>query len=173
MLRFAAGLDSHNYVLGTAYRTMCCLVEESYSQPYVILTLAHLWHLSTGGCDKCHKLDLNETAELEKVVGWMSSRTGVNSSEVKMVLEELHEGIIFYGAQGTPVKLPGVGIFTPYIDRDGTFKIGFRADPELKRAINVAGRYEGRMKLEGNIGITNEALKELWDTDHPDDLLEI
>ena len=119
------------------------------------------------------RLDLNKTAQLKSLVRWMSSRTGVNSSEVKMVLEELHEGIIFYASQGTPVKLPGVGTFTPVINRDGTFKIGFRADPDLKRAINMEGRYEGRMKQPGNIGITNEALKELWDADHPDDPLEI
>lgn len=119
------------------------------------------------------RLDLNKTARLKSLVRWMSSRTGVNSSEVMMVLEELHEGIVFYAMQGTPVKLPGVGTFTPVIARNGEFKIGFRADAELKRAINVANRYEGRMKRQANIGITNEALKELWDADHPEDPLEI
>ena len=119
------------------------------------------------------RLDLNKTAQIKSLVKWMSSRTGVNSSEVKMVLEELHEGIIFYASQGTPVKLPGVGTFTPVIKRDGEFKIGFRADAELKRAINTPGAFEGRMKQRKNIGISNEKLKELWDADHPDDPLEI
>ena len=32
------------------------------------------------------KLDLNKTAQLKEVVNWMSSRTGLNKSEVMMVM---------------------------------------------------------------------------------------
>ncbi|MCA9928864.1 MAG: hypothetical protein KC419_10320 [Anaerolineales bacterium] len=119
------------------------------------------------------KADLNQTAQLKQVVKWMSSRTGLNTSEVMMVLQELHEAITFFNGQGTPVKLPGVGTFTPFANRDGAFKISFRADMELKKTINGPDGYQGRMKNKANAGLSNEELKVLWDTDHPGDPLEI
>ena len=119
------------------------------------------------------KIDLNKTAQLDRVVSWMSSRTGVNKSEVMMVLQELHEGIIFFASEGTPVKLPGVGTFTPVINSKGEMKIGFRADAALKRAINNGNAYVGRMKNKSMAGLSNEELKALWDAEHPDDPLEI
>ncbi|MBK8984748.1 MAG: hypothetical protein IPM39_01490 [Chloroflexi bacterium] len=119
------------------------------------------------------KLDLNKTAQLDRVVAWMSSRTGVNKSEVMMVLQELHEGIIFFASEGTPVKLPGVGTFTPVINRDGEMKIGFRADAALKKALNNSDVYVGRAKNKSGVGLTNEQLKQMWDAEHPDDPLVI
>ena len=119
------------------------------------------------------KIDPNETAELEKVVRWMASRTGLNASEVLMVMREMRDGILFFNGMGTPVRLPGVGTFTPYVNRDGVFKVGFRADAQLKKLINGPEGFEGRMKNQANIGISNEDLKALWDADHPDDPLEI
>ncbi len=119
------------------------------------------------------KVDHNQTAQLKQIVKWMSSRTGLNSSEVQMVLQELNEAISFFNGQGTPVKLPGVGIFTPFINREGTFKISFRADAELKKAINGPDGFTGRMNNKANIGLTDVQYKALWDVDHPDDLLEI
>ncbi len=119
------------------------------------------------------KLDLNKTAQLDRVVTWMSSRTGVNKSEVMMVLQELHEALIFFASEGTPIKLPGVGTFTPVINRNGEMKIGFRADTALKKATNHGEAYVGRMKNKSAAGLTNQQLKQMWDADHPDDPLEI
>jgi nucleoid DNA-binding protein len=58
------------------------------------------------------RLQLNQTAQLNEVAEWMSSRTGLNKSEILMVLQELHEGILYFNKQGTPVKLPGIGTFS-------------------------------------------------------------
>jgi nucleoid DNA-binding protein len=119
------------------------------------------------------KLDLNQTAQLNQVVDWMSSRTGLNKSEVMMVMQELNEAISFFNGQGTPVKLPDIGTFSPGIKADGTFKINFRTDNALKNHINTPGAYTGRMSNKGNIGLTNEEYKALWDADNPSDPLEI
>lgn len=119
------------------------------------------------------KLDLNKTAQLDQVVAWMSSRTGVNKSEVLMIMQELHEGILFFNGQGTPVKIPGVGTFTPGINRHGEMKINFRPDVALKKGINNADAYVGRMANKSAAGLTNEELRALWDADHPDDPLKI
>jgi len=91
----------------------------------------------------------------------MAMRTGLNKSEVMMVLQEMNEAILYFNSQGTPVKLPGVGIFTPSIDRKGTFKINFRADMDLKKDINAPDAYTGEVSNKNRIGLDNDGYKEL------------
>lgn len=116
---------------------------------------------------------LNPTAQLDQVADWMVMRAVLNKSEVMMVLQEMNEAILYFNSQGTPVKLPGVGIFTPSIDREGTFKINFRADMDLKKGINAPDAYTGEVANKSRIGLDNDGYKELWDADHPDDPLEV
>jgi len=100
-------------------------------------------------------------------------RTGLNKSEVMMVLQETNDAVLYFNSQGTPIKLPGVGTFTPSVDREGTFKINFRADMDLKKRINAGGAYTGTVLNKNRIGLDNAGYKELWDADHADDPLEI
>ena len=118
------------------------------------------------------KLELNPTAQLDQVADWMAMRTGLNKSEVLMVLQEMNEAILYFNGQGTPVKLPGVGIFSPSIDRSGKYKINLRADAALRKGINAPDGYTGGMRHKNRIGLDNDGYKELWDADHPDDPLE-
>lgn len=119
------------------------------------------------------KVGLNPTAQLEQVADWMAMRTGINKSEVQMVLQEANEAILYFNSQGTPVKLPGVGTFTPSVNREGTFKINLRTDTNLKKRINAPDAYTGRMDNKSRVGLDNAGYKELWDADHADDPLEI
>jgi nucleoid DNA-binding protein len=119
------------------------------------------------------RVDANRTAQLDTVAEWMAMRTGLNKSEVLMVLQEIGDAVVYFNAQGTPVKLPAVGTFTPGIDRHGTFKVNFRADQALKNQLNAADAFTGEIKNQGNIGIDDDAYRALWDADHPDDPIEI
>jgi len=118
-------------------------------------------------------VELKPTANLEKVAEWVSMRTGLSKSEVMMVLQEMSEVILYFNKDGIPVKLPGVGTFTPSVDGEGTYNIGLRADVELKNGINDHNAYQGEVKNNEHVGWTNEQYKELWDTEHPADPLEI
>lgn len=119
------------------------------------------------------KLELKTTAQLEKVAEWMTMRTGLNKSEVMMVLQEMSEAILNFNKDGTPVKLPGIGTFTPSIDKQGVISVSLRADTALKNGLNAPGAFSGGIANKANIGVTNEKLKELWDADHPDDPLNV
>lgn len=44
-------------------------------------------------------------------------RTRLNKRELQMALQEANEAILYLNSQGTPVKLPGVGRFTPSLNR--------------------------------------------------------
>jgi hypothetical protein len=119
------------------------------------------------------KLELNQTAELREVANWMSMRTGVKKSEVQMILQEASEAILYFNCQGTPVRLPGVGTFTPTIGRRGTKRINLRNDPALKNGINAPGAYTGKIRNKSRIGLDDQGYKDLWDPDHRDNPLEI
>ena len=66
-----------------------------------------------------------------------------------------------------------MGTFTPSVNREGTFKINFRADMNLKKSINAPDAYIGELANKNRIDLDNVSYKELWDADHPDDPLEI
>jgi hypothetical protein len=76
------------------------------------------------------------------------------------VLDELNEAIIFYGTKGLPVKIEGVGVFSPVIKIDGTFRIGFRFDTIVSKALNVQGAFSGSVVNAANIGMTLEEMIE-------------
>lgn len=119
------------------------------------------------------QLKLNNTVHLDQVSTWIAMRTNVNKSEVMRMLQELNEAILYFNSQGTPVKLPGIGIFTPSIDRHGHININLRADTALNQGINTPRAYTGPIRNKANIGMDNGAYKELWDEANPNDPLEI
>ena len=119
------------------------------------------------------KLELNPAVEIKELAEWISSRTGLNKSELRMALEELGDGITFFNKRGSAVKLPELGTFGLSVDRHGNIKSNFRATTARKKALGTYKDYGGRIKNKEAIGLDNEGYQEKWDVDHPDDLLQI
>jgi len=119
------------------------------------------------------KLELAPTAQLDESAEWMAMRTGLNKSEVTMMLEEMSEMILAFNNRGIPVKLPGVGTFTPSIDRHGVIRNNFRSDVALKKGSNAPEAYKGAIDNRERIGLNDAGYKEIWDAAHPDDPLII
>ncbi len=120
------------------------------------------------------KLELAPTVGTEAVVEHvMDNNPSLRRSIVRAVLMEIAEAILFFNNQGIPVKLEGVGTFTPTIDRHGTIRHNYRADVQLKKRSNDEGAYTGKIANQEHIGLDNAGFKALWDVDHPDDPLAI
>jgi hypothetical protein len=90
-----------------------------------------------------------------------------------LVLQELKEAILYFNRIGMAVKLLGLGWFSPSIARDGQYRINLRVDRELRKGINVEDGYSGPIENRQNIGLDNEALKARWDSEYPDDPLQL
>ena len=118
------------------------------------------------------KLALNPTAKLDQLVDFIAMRTGANKGTVQLVLAELNDAVIFFALQGTPVKIEGLGTYTPSIDTGGAFDCGHRTDSEIVKALNVAGAYKGVMEDRENIGKTTEQFVAMWNQAHPDDAVK-
>lgn len=119
------------------------------------------------------RLKLNSTVPLRELAHWISMRTSLNENEVLMVLQELKAAILYFNCLGTPVKLPGLGRFSPSIAVNGTYRINLRLDSELRDRINFPKAFSGRIENRGNVGIAKEDLKSLWDAENPSDPLEL
>jgi len=100
-------------------------------------------------------------------------RTGLDKSKVRMALQEANMAIPYMNSQGTAVKLPGVDALTPSVNREGAFKINIRADTSLRKRITAPHAYSDRMDNKGRIGLDNACYNEFWNTNHPDDPLNV
>ena len=119
------------------------------------------------------QVKLNKTVRVDTLADWISMRTSLNKSQVMMTLQELNEAVFFFAKEGSPVKLPGLGIFTPGIDRHGNYRVNVRVDKALRQGLNQPNVFGGRIENPGQIGLDNDGYKLLWDTEHPEDPLEI
>jgi hypothetical protein len=119
------------------------------------------------------RIKLNKTASPKQLVKYVSDRTGLNRGEIQLMLGELHDAVLWFCRTGTPVKIEGLGSYTPVVKVGGRFAIGHRLDSSLKRALNVEKDFEGVILNSENKEKTVEELVELWNTDHPDDPVDL
>ncbi len=115
------------------------------------------------------RIELGRSADIDNLVDMIAARTGLNEGDVRQVLLELRDAVIFFNRRGESVKLEGLGIYTPSIKLDGTLTVGHRADNDITKALNIPGEFEGHIKNRENIGKTSDDLIAMWNEDHPDD----
>ena len=113
------------------------------------------------------KIVLGKRVNTEELVSFIARSTGLNESGVQQVLLELRDSIVFFAASGRPVKLEGLGTYTPAMEVNGKVKIGYRADTELKQRLNA--EFHGEVENKDNIGKTSDELVAMWNAEHPDD----
>lgn len=117
------------------------------------------------------RVEITHTVQAREIAEFISGRTSINGGEIENVLRELNNTLLFFAKQGSAVKLSGVGIFSPGIRLDGTLKVGFRLDSSIGNQLNVNGIFIGKVKNAENTGKSSDELKDMWNEQHPDDLI--
>jgi hypothetical protein len=118
------------------------------------------------------KIDLIEAADTERFMGLITQRTTLSAGVVKNVQESEVETLIGLLKEGRPVHT-GVAIFTPSIDLEGNIDINVRVDKRILSALNSNGGFSGKLIHGENVGKTSAELAQLWNDDHPDDLIPV
>jgi hypothetical protein len=67
----------------------------------------------------------------------------------------------------------GIAIFRPTIDAQGNLSVSVRVDKRITSALNVPGSFSGRVSNSANIGMTTEEFVQMWNEDHPEDLIAL
>ena len=60
------------------------------------------------------RIKLGKRADIDDLVDMISARTGLNEGDVRQVLLELRDAVVFFNLRAQPVKLEGLGIYTPH-----------------------------------------------------------
>ena len=115
------------------------------------------------------RIALGRTAQTPEIAEMIASRTSMNAGEVSNALSEFKAALLFYAKQGSPVKLEGLGTFTPTVDLEGNLDVGFRLDTGIDSALNAAGAFKGEVLNRENIGKSSADLKVLWNAKNPAD----
>ena len=117
----------------------------------------------------CPRIKLGKTVQLQESIEYISGRTGLNKGELRMVLSELSDMIIFFNKRGRGVKLEGIGTFHPSIDMNGKISVSQTLDMEISNALNIPGEFIGDIQNKENIGKTSAELVEMWNKEFPAD----
>lgn len=115
------------------------------------------------------QIELNKTVQVDELASYINRGTNLNPSQIKFVLDELNNALLFFTCSGQPVKLDGIGTFTPGIRLNGEFTINVRVDRELINGLNNPEAFKGRISNRHNIGKSSDELVEGWNHDHPGD----
>ena len=115
------------------------------------------------------RIALGKRVEMDEQVKFIARSTGLNESTIRQVLIELRDTVVFFSLSGRPVKLEGLGTYTPTIDLEGEFGVGHRADTKLKKAFNAPGEFQGDIENRDSIGKTSDELVARWNEEYPDD----
>ena len=115
------------------------------------------------------QIELNQTVKVDELAKYISRGTNLNPAEIRFVLQELKDALLFFTRSGQPVKLEGLGTFTPGIRLNGEFTINVRVDRELVNGLNRPEAFKGRIRNRDSIGKSGDQLVAEWDRANPED----
>ncbi len=115
------------------------------------------------------KIKLGRTVKMPELLAYIADRTGLNEGELSLAMNEMRDAIAFFTLSGRPVKLEGLGTYTPKIGLDGILGMAHRLSQELKNRLNTPRAFLGVIENLDMIGKTVADIIARWNTEHPDD----
>jgi predicted histone-like DNA-binding protein len=117
------------------------------------------------------ELERVRTMQNQELVEVIAQRTSLSEGEIHHVVYSLRDVLLTAHRAGQAVKVEGLGTFTPTI-RKGRLDIDFRPDVSLLEQLNDMARIYTNILNKENLGKSADELVELWNLEHPDDLVE-
>ncbi len=114
------------------------------------------------------RIDLGNTVQKPELLRSISRATSLVEGTLDLTIKELRDNIIEIFRAGRPVKIEGLGTWTPKLGLDGTLSIQYRPDTALVNALKVPDTFTGRIVHKENIGKTGDELVAQWNEDSPD-----
>lgn len=106
------------------------------------------------------RLKLNRPQDTRDMMEYMNMRSGLVPSDIIAVIYEIRDALLRNLPEATPLRLEGIGIFSPSLKLDGSINIRFRPDKKLVRQLNgKKDRLKPRITNRKNIGKSLDDLK--------------
>ena len=109
-------------------------------------------------------------ADVAEAANLIAGRTSLNESGVHEALLELKYVLGFFLKSGRSLKLPGLGLFSPFMSLNGKIKVSLRLDKEVVSELNKeTGGFKGDIINNDMIGKSVDDLVTRWNEEHPED----
>lgn len=118
------------------------------------------------------RVKLDRVVGIEDIGSFIAGRSTFNEGMVMNMLMELQAALAHYANMGHPVRLNGVGLFSPRINKNGELGMNFKIDKHLKGKMNLSGEFKGEIVNNDMIGKSVEDMINLWNLEHPDEPIE-
>ncbi len=114
------------------------------------------------------RIKLKSPVEQRDLIRYIVGSSGLVASDIVAMIYQLRDCLLHYLEDGVPLRLEGIGIFTPTIKLDGTIQIRFRADKSLVKELNQQNYLKKRIVNRKNIGKSLKELEELLNVNSTD-----
>lgn len=115
------------------------------------------------------RIELGTTVKEDQLINYIADRTGLNRGDVRQMLDEFQDAIVFFAHNGQGVKLEGLATFLPKINLAGQFGLSVRVSRRITNRLNEEGSFNGNILNRDNIGKTVADLVALWNAENPSD----
>jgi hypothetical protein len=112
-------------------------------------------------------------ARKDDMAKWMAERTLLTEGQARAALSDVAEAAMFYLLNRQDVELEKLGKLTMDIDISGNLTLGLTVEPDFLSRLNAAfEKNAAALENAEHIGKTSAEIYDLWDAEHPDDLVE-
>lgn len=117
------------------------------------------------------KIELGAPMTKDEIIENIIAATNQSKGSVLAVLAELDVQIEAGLKAGRIVQLPNGTHFEPTGKKDGSIDLSVRVSPDVDKKVNSG--FRGKWINGDNKGKSQEEIFALWNTAHPDDLIEM
>ena len=108
------------------------------------------------------RIKLNRILEKGKLINFINNSSTFSEGDIVGVIGAVKGALLNYLKEATPVRLEGIGIFSPTLKLDGTVNIRFRPDKEFMRNLNSQkDNLRDCIKNKKNVGKTLDDLQDM------------
>ncbi len=119
------------------------------------------------------RIKKNSIATHDNVADWFEERTLLTEGQARAVLRDLGKAAKAFLLNRQEVKIEGLGTLILDIGVDGTVRVNLKLTSDYLDSLDAEfDKSSTSITNAANIGMTNDELFDLWDAEHPDDLIE-
>jgi len=106
------------------------------------------------------RLILRSVADTRDLARLIADASSFSPPDTVGMIYALRYALLEFASDARPLKLEGIGIFTPSIQLNGKITIRFRPDKSLIRDLNGSQHFSGKIKNRKNISKSLSQLEE-------------
>jgi hypothetical protein len=119
------------------------------------------------------RLKKRGVARKDDMAKWMAERTLLTEGQARAALSDVAKAAMFYLLNRQDVELEELGKLIMDIDLNGNLTLNLTVEPDFLNRLNAEfEKSAAAIENAEHIGKTSAEIYDLWDAEHPGDLVE-